>query len=117
MTTPVIMDRNSEVSFGKMAFVIPAAVASRGVPEPSDSSVRVHKRPAGVFGVARFSGQISEATVDRVENELVSWLRDNGKTVAGETEVAGYDPPWIPGPLRRNEVLIRIAQPADSDRP
>ena len=27
---------------------------------------------------------------------------------AGEPEIASYDPPWTPGPLRRNEILIRI---------
>ncbi|MFM7516668.1 MAG: heme-binding protein, partial [Pirellula sp.] len=26
----------------------------------------------------------------------------------GGVETAGYDPPFTPGPLRRNEVLIRI---------
>nr|WP_298869380.1 heme-binding protein [uncultured Gimesia sp.] len=26
----------------------------------------------------------------------------------GAAECAGYDPPWTPGPFRRNEVLVRI---------
>jgi hypothetical protein len=31
------------------------------------------------------------------------------KGLAGDdVEFAGYDPPWTPGPLRRNEVLIRL---------
>ena len=30
-------------------------------------------------------------------------------TEGGDTiEFAGYDPPWTPGPLRRNEILIRL---------
>jgi hypothetical protein len=26
----------------------------------------------------------------------------------GDAEFAGYDPPWTSGPLRRNEILIRL---------
>jgi hypothetical protein len=36
--------------------------------------------------------------------------RMNNKALIGDgdAEFAGYDPPWTPGPLRRNEILIRL---------
>jgi len=35
-------------------------------------------------------------------------MSEQGLVADGDAEVAGYDPPWTPGPFRRNEVLIRI---------
>jgi hypothetical protein len=32
-------------------------------------------------------------------------LKDTGKAFS-----ASYDPPWTPGPLRRNEVLVPVAE-------
>lgn len=42
------------------------------------------------------------------QSRLFEWLAAKGLDVDGELEIAGYDPPWMPGPLRRNEVLVRI---------
>ena len=35
-------------------------------------------------------------------------MEDNGLIGHDDAEFAGYDPPWTPGPFRRNEVLIRL---------
>jgi hypothetical protein len=35
-------------------------------------------------------------------------MEGSGLTADVDAETAGYDPPWTPGPFRRNEVLIRI---------
>jgi hypothetical protein len=35
-------------------------------------------------------------------------MNDKGLTGDGDAEFAGYDPPWTPGPFRRNEILIRL---------
>ena len=47
-------------------------------------------------------------------NEVIlrTWLKARGLQTEGTAERAGYDPPFTPGPLRRNEVLIRL-KPAE----
>lgn len=63
---------------------------------------------AGKFAVIRFSGWLTDKVASEKEVELREWM--TGKNLAGSTtsETAGYDPPWLPGLLRRNEILIRV---------
>ena len=39
---------------------------------------------------------------------LQRMLLGKGLIGDGDAETAGYDPPWTPGPLRRNEIIIRL---------
>jgi DNA gyrase inhibitor GyrI len=110
MTTPVFMEGETEVSDGQMAFVLPADVAARAVPSPTNEAVEVEKRPAGQYAVVRFSGRMDSASVKQAETQLRSWIKGKNLTPMPQFEFAGYDPPWTPGPLRRNEVLIRLAE-------
>ncbi len=110
MTTPVFMEPESADREGQMGFVIPLDVAAEGVPNPTDAAVEIETRTAGRFAVIRFAGRMNPESVEQAEAELREWMTEQGLTADGEAEIAGYDPPWTPGPLRRNEVLIRIQQ-------
>ncbi len=111
MTTPVFMERGSESSQDQMAFVIPKQVAAEGIPQPSGDGVRIRSRRGGEFAVIRFAGRINPTIVAAKEKELRRWVAEQGRGSEGSAEVAGYDPPWTPGPLRRNELLIRLDHP------
>lgn len=108
MTTPVFMEPSAEGKPGRMAFVLPAEVAQAGAPQPTGEAVEVGKRPGGRFAVVRFSGRMDQALAAEKERELRQWIQRQGLEAVGKAETAGYDPPWTPGPLRRNEVLIRL---------
>ncbi len=116
MTTPVFMEPQSgietdpEQAEGQMAFVIPKAVAQTAIPNPTNDQVEVLERPGGTFAVIRFAGQINLDTRQKQQALLEAWIRNRGLTTDGNSEIAGYDPPWTPGPLRRNEILIRIVK-------
>lgn len=116
MTTPVFMEPQPELETegeqagGQMAFVIPKAVAQTTIPNPANDQVKVVQRPGGTFAVIRFAGQINVETRQKQQALLEAWIEKRGLTSGGEPEIAGYDPPWTPGPLRRNEILIRIAK-------
>jgi hypothetical protein len=110
MTTPVFMKETAESASGRMSFVIPKDVVSQGVPKPSGDDVKIQKRAAGRFGVLRFAGRMDAKSAEKHEDQLKVWLKQKGLTFRGEAEFAGYDPPWTPGPLRRNEVLLRLGQ-------
>jgi len=115
MTTPVFMEPQSEqvskgqISEGQMSFVIPKEVAESKIPAPVSEQVTVTKRSAGTFAVIRFAGRIEGENCDEQLAILKSWVEKQGLPVVGNAEIAGYDPPWTPGPLRRNEILIRVA--------
>jgi DNA gyrase inhibitor GyrI len=117
MTTPVFMESKTSESQadsdGTMGFVIPKDVARGRVPDPSDGDVQIRKRRGGRFAVIRFAGRMNAASLEKAEKELRSWLSNRGLTAVGSAERAGYDPPWTPGPLRRNEVLLRLKESAE----
>ena len=54
---------------------------------------------------------MNDKLADEHEKRLRAWM--NRKQLEGEAsaDTAGYDAPFTPGPFRRNEVLIRIAEP------
>ena len=127
MTTPVFMERGSETLTGEttpdktrpdggqagnqpgqMAFVVPEQVASGGAPQPGNENVKLREREGGRFAAIRFTGRMGDEALSRKENELRQWMEQQNLTAAGSVEYAGYDPPWTPGFLRRNEILIRI---------
>lgn len=108
MTTPVFMEDESASSPGKMGFVLPQDVVTVSIPEPRATNVKIRKRSGGRFAVIRFSGKLDSATAKEKEAELRKWLEAKGLIGEEIAESAGYDAPFIPGPLRRNEVLIRL---------
>jgi DNA gyrase inhibitor GyrI len=110
MTTPVFMEPESEETNGQMGFVIPKDIAAASVPEPSSEDVQIQKRSGGRFAVVRFAGRMNEETKVNAEEKLRKWMDSKGLQGGDQIEFAGYDPPWTPGPFRRNEILIRLSQ-------
>jgi hypothetical protein len=108
MTTPVFMETEGHDDLGQMGFVIPTKVTEQRVPEPSDKDVALRKRIGGRFAVIRYAGRMNTESVTKAEEELRQWISERGLISDGDAESAGYDPPWTPGPFRRNEILIRI---------
>jgi DNA gyrase inhibitor GyrI len=100
----------ADTANGRMGFVLPKEVAVRGAPKPASGDVEIRKREGGRFAVIRFSGRMDKQVLDEAEAKLRKWMETKGVTGVSDMESAGYDPPWTPGPLRRNEVLIRLVQ-------
>ena len=116
MTTPVFMQPDSQESNGKMGFVMPQEIAEAGAPAPKASDVTIRKREGGRFAVIRFSGVMDAKKAEAQEAKLREWLKARSLQCEETSERAGYDPPFTPGPLRRNEVLIRL-KPATAEGP
>lgn len=113
MTTPVFMENDAADSNVQMGFVMPKEVAVGGVPAPTADDVSVRKRVGGRFAVVRFPGQLTSKLARDSEAELRAWMESKGLVAqvsedGSGVETASYDPPFTPGPLRRNEVLIRL---------
>jgi hypothetical protein len=108
MTTPVFMAAETDNTRGRMGFVMPKSISENRVPDPSDEDVEIRKRMGGQFAVIRFSGRIDAEATSNAEDRLREWMNGKGLIGVDEAESAGYDPPWTPGPLRRNEILIRL---------
>jgi predicted Zn-dependent protease len=64
-----------------------------------------------IFGVLaiRFAGWATDAGVAAKEAELRTWIEPGGLRPVGPPTYAYYDDPWMPGPPRRNEVLLDVS--------
>jgi len=112
MTTPVFMTGplagESKPEPSSMAFVLPSEVAAAGAPAPQSSEVVLRTLPARRVAVVRFNGVSNRQREQAKLEELTAWAQKNDLLAAGDPFLAYYDPPWTPGPLRRNEVLLPL---------
>ena len=114
MTSPVITSRKIPMTApvvstaGSMSFVMPPEKSRDDVPAPVDERVRIVPVPEREVAVIRFKGHASKDEVAAVEERLREGLRKADVEAVGEPFLMRYNPPWIPGFLRRNEVGVEI---------
>lgn len=107
MTSPVLQDETAPGEW-RMRFVMPSKYTLDTLP-PAPEDITLTQMPARRMAAIRFSSNGSHADLALMEARLRDWMRAEGLMPAGEAEFAFYDAPMVPGPLRRNEVLIPVA--------
>ena len=105
MTTPVTVTGDDSFT---VAFIMPSEYTLETLPIPKDGRIRFTHIPAHQMAAIRFSGYFQQENIRKNKERLRLWLQAHGLETEGDFIVAGYNPPWIPGFLARNEVLIRI---------
>lgn len=116
MTAPVVTQESeggSETEGKKklvtMQFILPAQYTSvESAPKPTDERVIVKEIPARKFGATTFSGVADDNLVEKKLAGLRTALEKAGFTITGQHLLARYNPPWTPGFLRTNEVLLPV---------
>jgi effector-binding domain-containing protein len=103
MTSPVIDFSNS------MAFVVPSKYSIETVPVPTDRSMMIRELPERYVATIRFKGFAWRDKVEKQTNKLLKWLLEENIQTLGEPFLMQYNPPFIPGFLRRNEVGVAIS--------
>jgi hypothetical protein len=88
-------------------FVMPARFTRETLPE-ADPGIRIATLPPRKVAAVWFAGTADEATIGEYEEQLRHWVGAKKLKVAGEPERALYNSPFVPGPLRRTEILIPI---------
>jgi len=107
MTTPVLMTGTES---GVMSFIVPKDVARQGVPTPSNPEVTISTKPPARYAVYRFSGPSKPGPSEVAAKKLLAWVDAKHLLTSGSPSpiYAYYNPPWTPGFMRRNEVLVRL---------
>ena len=106
MTAPVVA--STEGSARVVAFVMPASYTLESLPTPNDDRVKLVAVPAKKVAALRFSWIRTSSRVTSKEAELLALLaHDNVKTL-GTPSYAGYNAPWTPPWMTRNEILVEI---------
>ena len=80
-----------------------------------DERVRILEVPSKIMAVRQFSGSWSERNYLKNEDRLLEGIREAGFEVVSTPVSARYNSPFTPWFLRRNEILIPVADPARND--
>ena len=108
MTAPVI---SSPVEEGKqyvVAFTMPSKYTLGSLPQPANKTISFRNVARNKVAALRFSGNLNGKLASRKAKELESWLNENKYIKKTAFVFAQYNPPWIPGPFRRNEVWAEL---------
>ena len=111
MTAPVQIDLAK--ADREMAFIMPSEYDWESLPRPNDPNVLLSQVPERTVAVLRFSGRASGDMIEKQRASLELALADAGLKPAGGWSLNQYDPPWIPGPVRRNEIWVGVDLPAE----
>jgi hypothetical protein len=114
MTAPVFQEERES---GKhlVSFVMPSSMTMTDVPSAIRTDLSIKDVPAHFAAAIRFSGGWNEEKFLRKCAQLKSDLTKAGIEFEGECFFARFDPPWKPGFLRRNEVLIRVTDSSNGN--
>ena len=115
MTAPVIEARaggadakGRDREAWTIRFVMPAGATLAAMPKPNDPDIRMVEAPAARYAVMRYAGYADDNATETATQDLGATMAKRGLHAAGPPLIAQYNPPWIPGFMRRNEIMIPI---------
>lgn len=110
MTAPVnqqrVTDGNDDTWL--VQFVMPKEYVLQMLPQPMDEGVTLRQIPARLVAARRYSGGWGEQKYRDNEQALVEALQQERLMPVGAPIFARYNAPFVPGFLRRNEVLVDV---------
>jgi effector-binding domain-containing protein len=107
MTAPVIQSEEAGRGY-VISFVLPEGTAPNSIPAPRDARVSTTVVPAHTIAALRFRGSWSESLFRRMSADLLRLVAAANIETVGEVYYARFDPPWMPGLFRHNEVLVAV---------
>ena len=115
MTAPVL-SRSADKDGGmhRYAFVMEKKYDLDSLPKPNNEDIRIREVKGKTVAVRRYSGRWTESNYQYNERILINRLQRDGISVVGRPYLARYNAPFMPWFLRRNEVVVEIADYRDS---
>jgi hypothetical protein len=107
MTAPVTEEQAGEHMY-RVSFAMPSKFTLETLPEPQDKRIAFKVIESRRTAAIRFSGRVHEKLANEKTEELRTCLSKNGLTPKSNFVVALYNPPFIPGIFRRNEIIVDI---------
>ena len=107
MTAPVLQESTDSRSW-IISFVMPEGMTVADLPNPGSSKVTLRTLAEQLAAVLPFTGMTTASKIQEKESELRLALANESLTPIGTLRIARFDPPWKPGFLRYNEVILDI---------
>jgi hypothetical protein len=107
MTAPVLQE-STDLRSWTISFVMPAEMTVKDLPNPQNSNVTLRTLSEQLSAALPFNGLATTSKIQEKELELRAALAKEGLSPVGALRIARFDPPWKPGFLRYNEVILDI---------
>lgn len=107
MTAPVEVGPAGVGRPQTMRFFMPARFTRSSAPTPDNPQVRLVDMPAETVAVLRFAGSGRGEAAAKMRARLLDALAASPWAPDGDPVMYFYDAPWVPLPLRRNEIAVR----------
>lgn len=107
MTAPVIQEDAGSNSW-KILFVMPRGMKKADLPVPENSNVLIRQFDESYCAAISFRGNSTQDRVQKLDREFRAKLQKYEIEPIGETRLARFDPPWKPGFIRHNEIVVPI---------
>ena len=93
-----------------ISFMMPAKFTMATIPVPTDPAISVREIPAHRMAAIRYSGRWTEKRYQSHLDELRNWAEAQNLTATGDPIFARYNGPFTPWFMRRNEILLPVAE-------
>ena len=111
MTAPVIAAQKVDGSESEdwfVSFVMPSGSTFGRLPHPNDPRVVLRDLDAETCIALSFRGKATEELSEKKVKELRAAAARENIAVSGETRICRFDPPFKPGFLQYNEIVIPL---------
>ena len=109
MTAPVITAQKaqgSESAEWYVSFVMPSGSTFGHLPHPNDSQVKLRELDTETCVAKSFRGKATDELSRKKVNELRASASKANIAISDETRICRFDPPFKPGFLQYNEIVI-----------
>jgi hypothetical protein len=111
MTAPVIAatDKGSNSENWQISFVMPAGSNLNDLPLPLDARVSMKEKSSEDCAALNFRGRANESLALKMEAKLREAAKREGIALSKEVRICRFDPPFKPGFMQYNEIVIPLA--------
>lgn len=107
MTAPVGQRRDG--GEWVVSFTMPESSTLETLPRPADARITLREIAPVEVVVVRFSGRWTVENMDEQTAAVRAWAASRRIAISDASEVARYDPPFMPWFMRRNEIWFAVA--------
>jgi hypothetical protein len=93
-----------------ISFMMPAEFTMDTIPTPTDPAVKLREIPPQRMAAIRYSGRWTQKRYQAHLEELRGWAEAQDLTATGDPVFARYNAPFTPWFMRRNEILLPVAE-------
>jgi len=111
MTAPVITAQKADTPESTewyVSFVMPSGSTIGHMPDPNDSKVSLRELEAETCVAKSFRGKATEELSRKMVKELRASAAQVDIALSDETRICRFDPPFKPGFLQYNEIVIPV---------